>query len=230
MPSPTLSPALFTFLRNLKKNNSAEWFKGHKDEYEQHVKGQLLGFIEALQPKMAKVSPRIRVIPKAVGGSMQRLNRDTRFSADKSPYKTTASLHFGVEGAGELLLGYHLTLGPGEVLSYYGLWEPDGPALNAVRTRIVNAPAEWKKAVPPAFRAAHTFKGESLKRPPKVDDTPVAEDHPFIEDLKRKSFAACATMSEKDACAPDFADRYMETVKAGVPLMRFLCEATGVKF
>ncbi|HZW07949.1 MAG TPA: DUF2461 domain-containing protein [Phycisphaerales bacterium] len=232
MPAPVLTPALFTFLRNLKRNNTAEWFHAHKADYEQHVKAPLLAFIEALQPRMAKVSPRIRVIPKAVGGSLQRLNRDTRFSKDKSPYKTAASLHFPVEGAGDLLLGYHLTLAPGEgeVLSYYGLWEPDGPALNAVRSRIITAPGEWKKAAPRAFRAVHTFKGDSLKRAPKVNGEQVADDHPSIEDLKRKSFAACATLDEKTACAPDFLDRYMDTVKAGVPLMQFLCRAVDVKF
>jgi uncharacterized protein (TIGR02453 family) len=232
MPSPTLSPALFTFFRNLNKNNTSEWFQSHKAEYERDVKGPLLAFVTGLQPKMAKISPRIKVVPKAVGGSLQRLNRDTRFSKDKSPYKTNAGLMFGVEGAGELMLGYHLTLAPGDdgVKAYVGLWEPDSATINAVRAKIVASAGGWKKAVPAAFRTAYTFEGESLKRPPKVNDEPVAEDHPFIEDLKRKSFAACTTFTEKQAVAPDFVDRYVESAKAGEPLMRFLCEATGVKF
>ncbi|HYD00200.1 MAG TPA: DUF2461 family protein, partial [Phycisphaerales bacterium] len=71
MPAPTLTPALFAFLRNLKKNNTAEWFKDHTADYERHVKAPLLAFIEALQPQMAKISPRLRVVPKAVGGSLQ---------------------------------------------------------------------------------------------------------------------------------------------------------------
>ena len=231
MPAaPNITPALFKFLRDLKKNNSADWFHAHKPDYERHVKAPLLAFIADLQPKMAKISPRIRVVPKPVGGSLQRLNRDTRFSADKSPYKTTAGLMFALEGAGDLMLGYHLTLAPGEVKAYVGLWEPDGPTLNAVRAAILAGPADWKKAASPAFRAAHILEGESLKRPPKVDDKPVPEDHPFLDDLKRKSFAAVTTFDEKAACAPDFIDRYVEDAKAGVPLMQFLCKATGVKF
>lgn len=232
MPTPTIPPALFTFFRGLKKSNTSEWFQSHKADYERDVKAPLLAFIEGVQPKMAKISPRVRVVAKAAGGSLQRLNRDTRFSKDKSPYKTNAGLMFGVEDAGELMLGYHLTLAPGDdgVKAYVGLWEPDTATINAVRAKIMASPAEWKKAAPPAFRAAYTFEGESLKRPPKVNDEPVAEDHPFIDDLKRKSFAACAMFTEKETTAPDFLDRYIESAKMGVPLMRFLCDATGVKF
>ncbi|HYD00947.1 MAG TPA: DUF2461 family protein, partial [Phycisphaerales bacterium] len=62
------------------------------------------------------------------------------------------------------------------------------------------------------------------------DGEQVPDDHPLIDDLKRKSFAACATLDEKAACSPDFLDRYIDTVRAGVPLMQFLCRAVDVKF
>ncbi len=231
MPTPShFTPAFFRFLGALAKHNTREWFQDHKGEYERDVKGPFLAFLGDLRPWMAKVSPCIDVDPRPVGGSMQRLNRDTRFSKDKSPYRTSMGAMFMVEGAGELMLGYHLSLAPGAVKAYVGLWEPDTATIRALRERIVSSPADWKKATPAAWRASHAFEGESLARPPKIEGHEITEEHPLLEDLKRKSFAASCTMSEKAACSPDFLERYVETVRAGVPLMSYLCRALGVRF
>lgn len=228
--TPHFSPALFAFLRGLAKNNSREWFAAHKDDYESHVKGPLLRFIEDLRAPMGRISPRIMVLPKAAGGSLMRMNRDTRFSKDKNPYKTHAGAMFGHDKAGELSLGYHLTIAPGEIKAYTGVWEPDGPTLETVRTRIMVKPDEWIKAVGGAFGKSHAFEGESLKRPPKVGGCAVEEGHPLVADLKRKSLAASTTFSEKDVCAASFLDDYVASVRAGAPLMTFLCKAAGLPF
>lgn len=217
------SPAFFGFLRGLDKNNDRGWFQAHKADYEEHVKRPMQRFIADLRPRMAKVSSRIDMGLNP--GSVARLNRDTRFSKDKSPYKTTVSARFGHAQAGELLLGYHISLEPGEVLAYFGIWEPPTPVLDAIRARIIAKPEEWKAAAANAkFRVRFAFKGESLKRPPKDVDP----GHPFIEDLKRKSHAAAAAFTEKEACARGFIDEYVECCRAGKPLMGFVCKAVGV--
>lgn len=228
--TPHFTPAFFQFLRQLARNNSREWFQANKAAYEEHVKAPALRFVAELKPRMAKVSPRIDVDPKPVGGSMSRLNRDTRFSKDKSPYKTNVGLMFTHDGCGDLMLGYHLSLAPGDIRAYAGIWEPDGPMLEAIRSRMLSHADEWKKAAGPAFRARFTFDGESLKRPPKVKDKPIDPDHPLIEDLKRKSHAAYATFDEKSVCAPGFIDEYVAAAKAAAPLMAFVCKAAGVWF
>jgi uncharacterized protein (TIGR02453 family) len=228
MPAaPHFTPAFFRFLRDLSKDNTRDWFLANKPRYEEDVKAPALRFITDLKPRMAKLSPRIEVSEKPVGGSMQRMNRDTRFSKDKSPYKTNVGLMFGHEGAGELMLGYHLSLAaaPAGIKAYVGLWEPDGPTLDAVRTRIMVKPDEWTKAVRGKFAERFAFEGESLKRPPKVNGCIVEADHPLIEDLKRKGHAAAAAFDEKAACAPGFLDEYMATLRLGLPLMAFLCGA-----
>jgi uncharacterized protein (TIGR02453 family) len=232
---PHFSPAFFDFLRELADNNTRDWFTAHKKAYEEHVKGPMLRFIGDVAPRMAKVSRFIEVDPKPVGGSMVRLNRDTRFSKDKSPYKTNAGAMFTHGACGDLMLGYHLSLAPdegkaGQVRAYVGLWEPDGRTLEAVRRQIMARPKEWLAAAGPKALPGHTWDGESLKRPPKVDDVPIPADHPLVDDLKRKSFAAVTTFAEKDACAADFLDCYVNAAKAGVPLMRFLCGAVEVPF
>src|SRR5688572_14778506 len=114
MPSnqPHFTPAFFKFLRNLGANNTRDWFLKNKPAYEQDVKAPMLRFIADLKPRMGRISPTIEVDPKPVGGSMHRLNRDTRFSKDKSPYKTSVTATFRHGGAGDLMLGYHLSLEP----------------------------------------------------------------------------------------------------------------------
>jgi uncharacterized protein (TIGR02453 family) len=178
---------------------------------------------------MAKISPRIDVDPKPVGGSLGRLNRDTRFSKDKSPYKTSMVAMFGHDKAGEL----RLSLAPGEIKAYTGLCDPDGPTLEKIRTRIMVQPGEWRNAVgepDDGFLSRYTFEGESLKRPPKIGTCAPEEDHPLIEDLKRKSRAASMKFDEKAACATDFIDAYMESVKLGSPLIVFVCKAIDVPY
>jgi uncharacterized protein (TIGR02453 family) len=220
---PHFSPSFFHFLCQLAKNNSREWFLANKPMYEEHVKTPMLRFITDLKPRMAKISPRIDVDPKPVGGSMQRLNRDTRFSKAQSPYKTIVGAMFGHDGGGDLMLGYRMSLAPGDIKAFVGLWEPDGPTLDKIRTRIMVKPDEWKKVVGGNFAAQYTFEGESLKRPPKVGSCAVEADHSLIDDLKRKSHAAAATFDEKAVCSEDFLDEYVQVAKLGSPLMSFLC-------
>jgi uncharacterized protein (TIGR02453 family) len=229
--SPHFTPAFFQFLRQLAKSNSRDWFQKNKPSYDQDVKAPMLRFITDLQPRLAKVSPHIDVDPKPVGGSMQRLNRDTRFSRDKSPYKTSMGAMFPHRSAGQLMLGYHISLDhSGQAKAYVGIWEPDGPTIDTIRARILADPAGWKKALSRDFVASHAFEGEALKRPPKVAGRQIEPDHPLIEDLKRKSHAACAVFTEKQACSASFIDAYVDVARAGAPLMAFLCKAVKLPF
>lgn len=220
------TPESFKFLNQLKRNNSSDWFHANKTRYEEHVKGPMLAFVAELAPRMAKLSKHIRVDPKPVGGSMLRVNRDTRFSKDKSPYKTSIGARFMLQGAGEAMLGYYLSIEPGNNRGYAGIWEPEGPALTAIRKRIMDRSKEWDAAAGAAFRKRFEFDGESLKKPPKG----VAEDHPHAEDLRRKSFAAFTRFDDRDVCDAKFMDRYVRACEEGAGLMRFVCAAIDVKY
>jgi uncharacterized protein (DUF2461 family) len=70
------------------------------------------------------------------------------------------------------------------------------------------------------------LEGESLKRPPTGFDA----DHRLIDDLKRKDFIASTRFTQSEVTSPDFLFTYAETVQAGAPFMRFLCEALGLPF
>jgi uncharacterized protein (TIGR02453 family) len=84
-------PELFDFLEDLSHHNTKEWFDANRDRYEAEVKEPCLEFIEAFAAPLASLSSHFRAIPKVQGGSMFRIHRDTRFSKDKTPYKTQSA-------------------------------------------------------------------------------------------------------------------------------------------
>ena len=95
MPAqPHFTPRLFKFLRQLKRNNSRDWFQANKERYIADVQQPMLRFIADFAGPLAKISKQFDADPRPVGGSMFRIHRDVRFSRDKSPYKTHVSAHF----------------------------------------------------------------------------------------------------------------------------------------
>lgn len=222
------SPALFTFLRQLKKNNNREWFQANKTRYEADVRDPMLRFIADFAVPLAKISRQFVADPRPVGGSLFRIYRDTRFSRDKSPYKTAAAAHFRHEACGEVHgPGFYFHLEPGDVAAGGGIWHPEADPLAKIRAAIAEHPDQWKRAVSgKAFKAVCELWGEKLLRPPKGFDPA----HPLIEDLKRKDFVAMASFTEADACTPGFADRVAEVYRLSAPFMAFLTKAVGLKF
>ena len=103
-----------------------------------------------------------------------------------------------------------------------GIWQPDGAVLSEVRDAIAEKPAAWRRAVSAReFTARWALSGESLVRVPRGYDP----EHPFAEDLKRKSYIAQTGFSERDACAPGFAKQLEQRWRASAPLMRLLARA-----
>jgi uncharacterized protein (TIGR02453 family) len=101
----------------------------------------------------------------------------------------------------------------------FGTWRPEGDALAAIRRRIVEKPEEWAQA-----RAGQRFGGEALKRVPAGFDA----THPFADDLRRKDFIVIVDFAEADTIGPGFVARYAAAAQSAVPLLRFLCGATGL--
>ena len=222
------TPALFKFLRDLKKNNTREWFQANRSRYESDVRGPLLDFIEDFAPHLAKLSPHFVADPRKNGGSMFRIHRDTRFSKDKTPYKTHTAVQFRHERAKDAHVpSFYLHLEPGSVFAATGTWRPDTASAKKIRDAIAAKPAECKRATSgKAIRAMCTFEGESLKRPPRGFDP----EHPLIEDLKRKDFLAVAAFSQTDACGADFLALFTRFCRAVGPYTAFLTKALDLKY
>lgn len=227
-PSRSFSPALFAFLSELQENNDREWFKANKRRYEEAVQEPALEFIADFAPLLRGISPHFVADPRPVGGSLFRIYRDTRFSKDKTPYKTHTGVQFRHEQARDVHApGFYLHLEPGRAFVGAGMWRPDSPALAKIREAIAAEPERWTKAMQESLRGEmFRFEGESLKRPPAGYDPA----HPLIDDLKRKDFIAVAKLSQKTVTSTGFAESLADTFRASTPLMRFLCKATGVPF
>ena len=222
------TPKLFQFLKDLDANNNREWFKAHQDDYEQYIREPALDFINDFAKPLKGISEFFVADSRTVGGSLFRIQRDTRFGKDKTPYKKNTGLHFRhVMAKDAHAPGYYIHIQPGECFMGVGLWRPETAVAYAIRDKIDSDQAEWKKATQAKkFAEFYTLGGDSLTRPPKGYD----EDHPYIADLKRKDFIASAKLKQSDVTSGDFIDNFTADCKRATPFMKFLCEAVGVQF
>lgn len=228
MPERHFGPGLFAFLRELKANNSREWFEANKARYESQVREPALQFIRDFEPYLEAISPRFRADDRRAGGSLFRIHRDVRFARDKSPYKTSIGIQFRhEEGKNVHCPGYYVHLEPKSVFVGAGIWHPESSTLTRIRQAIVDDADGWSDVVGDRdFAATYEFGGDSLSRPPKG----FPADHLHLDDLKRKDFIGVATLSQGAATSAGFIDRVSEHCRAATPLMRYLCAAVEVDF
>ena len=224
----SFKPETVAFLEELSENNNRDWFKENKSRYDEQVLDVALRFIQSMQDPLSEIAPHFVAQATRIGGSLMRVYRDTRFSKNKTPYKTNIGIQFRHEQAKDVHSpGYYVHIDPEQVFLGVGMWRPESDPLRAIRQRIVAKPAEWKRAVgDPRFRRNLSLGGESLTRPPRGFD----KDHELVDDIKRKSFIAVKNFETADCLSPQFQRKVETTFKAGTPYMRFLCKAVGVPF
>ena len=221
-------PETLHFLDEIAANNERTWFQANKHRYEADVLEPALGYIETMGPRIESISAHFVAIPKRVGGSLMRIYRDTRFSHDKTPYKTNIGIQFRHERGKDVHApGFYVHVEPGQCFLGAGIWRPESSALAKIRTRIVEKPGAWKNTSRDGrFREHFEFGGQRLKRPPRG----YAADLPYIEDIKRKDFIASCPIDDEDVIAGDFAERTAARFAAAAPLMAFLCTALELQF
>lgn len=216
------------FLEDLEDNNNRAWFQENKHRYDSDVLDPALAFIGAMGPLLARVSECFTAIPKRMGGSLMRVYRDTRFSRDKTPYKTNIGIQFRHEQGKDVHApGYYLHIETTGCFLGAGMWHPEPAALKAIRERIAEHPDAWRKVLRSRrFKSEFTFGGNSLKRPPRG----FAPDLPHLEDIKRKDFIGISDFSIERAAGAGFPEEVAERFARATPLMAFLCTAVGVEF
>ncbi|HXQ93848.1 MAG TPA: DUF2461 domain-containing protein [Thermoplasmata archaeon] len=214
-------PEAFRFLRELAKNNNRPWLLANKARYESAVQAPALRFIQAMTPRLSEFSVHIVAEARPFGGALSRVYRDTRFSKDKSPYKTHVGIHFAHEdaGSGEHLPGFFFHMGPGESMVAAGMWHPSPPALTKIRDAIVASPAGWAKVL----KGGIEIEGESYARVPAG----YPADRAFSVDLRRKDFFASHAFSDAEVASDGFARAFLAACRTLNPLNTFLARATG---
>ena len=221
-------PAIFQFLEELADNNNRPWFQENRGRYEQEVREPCRAFIRAFGPRLKRISKSFVASDRRAGGSLMRVYRDTRFSKDKTPYKTNVGIQFRHQLGRDIHApGFYVHIAPDECFLAVGMWRPDRDSLAQVRQAIVDAPDRWRRASSDRrFRACFELVGDSLKRPPRG----FPADHPLVEDLKRTDFIGLGELSEQDVLDQSFPDHVATSFTASRPLMRFLCRALKIPF
>ena len=224
------TPAALTFFRGLAKNNKKEWFEAHRVEYESEVREPMRELIGEMDARFAKFAPEIGGDPKR---SMFRINRDIRFSKDKSPYKTNAGCWFNHRSAtrkvgseaNEGSAGYYFHLQPGKSFIGAGVWMPPRPQLNKIRDAINEKPKpvlEMVRAIPKRFDGL-TDEG-SLKRMPRGYD----EDHPAANYLRFQSFTTGRELKDSDITSAKLPALLAKEYEALLPLVRWINGVFGL--
>ena len=222
MTAPAFPPATFDYLGDLARNNSRDWFEAHRDRYEAQWKAPALAFVEAVAPRMAALDPPLKAEAK-INGTLRRINRDVRFSKDKSPYSASLHLVFWSGDHPNRSPGMHLVLYPESVHYGTGLYGLSPEQLARYRDMVVD-PVEQRAlfaALDEAEAVGCTLGDPDLARLPKGH----AAEGRAGELLRYKSVVARSHgrgAAPDVVTGPDAADWLMAKTEALVPLMRWL--------
>lgn len=220
MPArPHFSPRALTFLRQLARHNNRDWFNARRELYQAEVKAPMLALIERLRGDLARLAPELDASP----ASLYRIYRDTRFSEDKSPFKTQIAAVFPCRPLGKHAgAGLYFHLSPAEVLIGGGLYMPPTPALQRVREHIATNRQRFRAIVesPSFVRTAGPLHGEALKRVPRG----FPADHPAAEYLRMKQFLGLRPFPSDLAISPRLYPTLIKVFSVVAPLVRFLNE------
>lgn len=220
--------ASIKFLDDLAANNNRIWFEENRSRYEALVREPALAFISEMSPVLHSFAPHFRADARKTGGSLMRIFRDTRFSRDKTPYKTNIGIQFRHASGNDVHApGFYVHIAGNECFLAVGCWHPDTNSLARIRDRIACAPEKWFSARDHgSFCEKWTHSGASLTRPPRGYQA----DHAAIEDLKRKDYVAIAALSLDEVIDRDFVQLAGARFAVATPFMKFLCEALQVRY
>jgi uncharacterized protein (TIGR02453 family) len=214
------------FLVDLKKNNNREWFLANKKRYEAYKKnyaeiiGEVLALFVPHEPEFK------RLLPRDIGF---RINRDIRFSKDKSPYKTHMGLWLSAGTKNWNQAGYYIHIEKGGSFIAAGIHQPEAPELKRIRKEIAFFHDDLDKIVSEKefkeiYGALDRDENNTLKTAPKDYE----KDHPAIEYLKLKSFTATAKIDDRLLSDADFAKKIVEKLIVLKPFVAFLNRALDV--
>lgn len=212
------------FLKDLKKNNNKAWFDKNRKAFED-AKADFAAFIQQVIDLHGKKDPGIKTL--VAKDCMFRINRDVRFSKDKSPYKTNfgASINKGGKKAMNSA-GYYFHLEPGACFIGGGLYAPMPEELRKVRQEIDYNFADFKKLIgAKKFKAVYGDLDKSaeymLSRVPKGYEA----DNPAAEYLRLKSFIAIINISDADLSSKELVKKTAAAFEALQPVIGFINEA-----
>jgi uncharacterized protein (TIGR02453 family) len=211
------------FLDDLIANNNTEWMHANKKRYESYKK-EYHNFIASLLAEMKPLDPSLE--PLEVKNCTFRINRDIRFSKDKSPYKTNMGVWMSQNKNRKNAPGYYIHYEKGNCFIAGGVWCPEVGELKLIRKEIEFFYDDLEEIVgnknfQKEFGALSREDANVLKKAPKDFDP----NHPAIEFLKLKSFTASHKISDKEFTDADFSKKIAQKLITLKPLNDFLRRA-----
>lgn len=208
---------VFAFLRELRKNNNREWFNAHKDKYLE-VKSIVEVFTQDLINAFSVYDPSIAGLTPA--DCTYRIYRDTRFSADKTPYKTHIGIFLCPGGKKSTRCGYYVHLEPDNSFIGGGCWCPPAPVLKAIRQDIYDNIEEYLEIIEnPEFKERYTQVGfDCLKTAPKG----FPKDWEYIDLLKPRDYTILANVGDKFMLSKDVIPNIISYFQTQIPFNRFI--------
>lgn len=207
------------FLTSLAKNNKREWFQPRKEEFEELLQSPLIEFASDVNTMLVKSAPEYaHPEPKK---ALNRIYRDIRFSADKTPYQTHVSMLFPHQRLGKKMgAALYFSLSATRAMVAAGMYFGETRELYAVRERLAEKHTEFKVilASKPLKKIFGELDGESLKNAPKQ----FGADHPAADLLKRKQWLLAADWPSERALEPEFGAEAVKAYQLLIPFVRFL--------
>lgn len=215
---PYFSPAALRFLRGIARNNRRDWFDPRKQIYQSELKAPMLALVAEVNQAMESFSPEHVQDPRKC---IMRIYRDTRFSADKRPYKNQVAAWWSpaelprTSGA-----GFYFHVSAKEVVIAAGLYMPDREQLLAVRTFLLEQHVLVRSLLNDRKlrRQMELFSGNPLTRPPRG----FPREHPAMDLVLQRQWGVESTLPAEAALRPDFPKIVIRLFRLAAPLVRAL--------
>ena len=215
----TIKKSTLNFLSDLKKNNNRDWFQNNQSSYKE-AKNNFETLVQELINEIIEFEPIIKGLEAK--SCIFRINRDIRFTHDKSPYKPNfgAFIVRGGKQNGDKYSGYYAHIEPGQSFIAGGAYMPPSPWLAAIREKIDQESVLFNKIINQKdfIRYFGHIDGEKLKTPPRG----YSSDNPNIELLKFKSYVAMNQVPDKLLLSSDYFEHVISVLKAMKPFNDFL--------
>lgn len=215
---PGFPPEGMAFFRSLKRNNRREWFQARKEVFDEKVKTPMTDLVNALNAAMMAFAPGNTTDPRK---AIYRIYRDTRFSKDKTPYKTHIAANFPRRGlekhAGG---GYYFSVSPEEIEVAGGIYMPGPEELLALRNHLAERHEEFRRILRarPFRTLMGELWGEQLSRAPKG----FPPDHPAADLLRFKQWIVYVTLEPDIATTPKLLSEIVKRFRVMAPFVDFL--------
>ena len=214
-PAAHLRPEGLAFLRNLARNNDREWFTPRKAVFEAELKEPMLAIIRKVTEAMTGFAPSfVRPAEKC----LFRIYRDTRFSANKLPYKTHVAAWWSHQGLEKTSgAGYYFHVSAKEVVIAAGAYMPEKDQPAAIRHWLLGHHGEFRKLLQRAAirKTFSEFEGNALTRPPKGFPC----EHPALDLIRCRQWGLATTLPASTALEADFAATLIRHFRLAAPVV-----------